>query len=787
MAQFRISDMLGGSGKKKEPKPTDSTSAKLYNKRTGISNQNYTIPQQNSETSSQQQFQATPQLKNNEPRNPFLQHSDQSDISLRDYWETILRYRVTVIATIAISILISVILSFFAPKKFSSTAKLFSKVGGGGDHYGFMGPMQSNGEIDIPTIIQISKTDDTHAKAFTHFRSSLKPFFIANEENLSKKEKKIFQTIDERLFSSSINIKPDKTSENIILVSSTINHGPFLTSLIANKFSETLIKAIVSFKHQDSYVQLKTFDNLIKENLRELQDIENKIKLISKRNPENVSLTSRETLVFKKLTTTESKLQEAQLAKRELQEQIRTIKVDFGIENIPFEKVRWVDMSEGMQRRLQELQYKREELLTRYKPENPSIKKLDNQIKSLQETLTGGDTAEDLHYVKVNRFKVNMVSILLNLISKQKATENRISFIQSEIQNLNKELVEVPEDLKELRKLGTQREVLNKLQSDLQNQQQQEKVKMLSTNAGLDIIEKATPAKMTSSPGLKKYALGGIFIGIALGISFAFILNNWENTIKSSSDLKRHFKYPSLGVIPQWNNEVKYIDESVPDSNIAEVYGMLRNNVRFCGIDTPEKRLMVASASQTEGKSLTTINLALSFALEGNSTVLISADLRRAYSHTQFKQKKDLKNKKGIVEYLEGKATLQDIFYESAFNNFTIVPTCSRANNPTKLLKSPLFNELLDYAEANYDTVIIDTPAILPVVDATIFSSNVKGVLVIAHANQTPISAIQECINRLEHVNSPIIGIALNKVKDLKLEYFYGYGISNYASYKTYS
>jgi capsular exopolysaccharide synthesis family protein len=300
-------------------------------------------------------------------------------------------------------------------------------------------------------------------------------------------------------------------------------------------------------------------------------------------------------------------------------------------------------------------------------------------------------------------------------------------------------------------------------------------------------MQKAFPILKSSTPGVAKISMGGIFVGISLGVALAFILNNWENTIKSSSDLKRHFKYSSLGVVPQWNDNVKYIDENIPDSNIAEVYGMLRNNVRFCGIESPEKRLMVASASQTEGKSLTTINLAMSFALEGNSTVLISADLRRAYSHTQFKKKDDLKNKLGIVEFLEEKAGIADIIYESNFSNFSIIPTCSRANNPTKLLKTNKFDELLEYAEQHYDVVIVDTPAILPVVDATIFASKMKGVLVIAHANQTPITAIQECVNRLEHVDSAIIGIVLNRVKDLKLEYFYGYGISNYASYKTYS
>jgi polysaccharide biosynthesis transport protein len=338
-----------------------------------------------------------------------------------------------------------------------------------------------------------------------------------------------------------------------------------------------------------------------------------------------------------------------------------------------------------------------------------------------------------------------------------------------------------------LRKLSTSKQILIVMQENLHKQLQQEKVILMSITSGLSILKRATINQNSTSASLTRYILGGAFIGIAFSIALAFILNNLENTLKSSSDLKRHFHYPPLGVVPQWVDGIKYIDESVPDSNIAEVYGMLRNNVRFCGIESPEKALLVASASQTEGKSLTTVNLSLSFALEGNTTLLISADLRRAYSHTQFKQEADLRKKFGIVEYLEGTAELNDVIYKSTFSNFSFIPTCARANNPTKLLKTERFSEMMKYAENNYDTVIIDTPAILPVVDATIFSSKVKGVLVVAHAGQTPINAIQEAINRLEHVNSPIIGIVLNRIKDLKLEYFYGYGISNYTAYKTYS
>jgi len=716
-----------------------------------------------------------------------INHSDNNELSLRDYWETILRYRGIVVIIFIVCILSSGIMAFVLPKNYSATAKLISKSSGGSSNpLAAMSGMSEEEGFDIFTILEIAKTNDIFKEAFEQLEKNFKPF-ISTDLPISKKEKGVYENFTQGRLQSSVKIKLDSTSENIIIVTSLLEYSPNIAAAVANSFCDALMLHIKKLKHLDSYRQLQTFENLIAQNNQELIEIDENIKLLSQIDPQNISLTSRETLVFKKLTATETKLQTALLGLREIEEQIRTIKIDFGIEKLPLAKVKFVDLSEGMQRRLQDLIYQREELLTRYKPENPSVKKLDNQIKSLKETLRPKNEGEDLHYVKVDRFKIGMVSTLLNLNSKKEATQNRLKYLDEEIKSLNKDLIEVPEELKELRKLSTKKEVLFHLQTDLQRQVQNEKVIMLSMNSGLDFLEKAIPNLSASTGSFKKYILGGILLGLVFGVSVAFILNNWENTIKSSSDLKRHFQYPSLGVIPQWNSDVKYIDENIPDSNIAEVYGMLRNNVRFCGIESPEKGLLIASASQTEGKSLTAVNLSLSFALEGNSTILISADLRRAYSHTQFKNKDDLKKKVGIVEYLEGTAPIEDVIYKSTFSNFSFIPTCARANNPTKLLKTDNFDRLLSYAERNFDTVIIDSPAILPVVDATIFSSKVRGVLIVAHASQTPITAIQETINRLEHVGSPIIGIALNRIKDLKLEYFYGYGISNYASYKTYS
>lgn len=745
-------------------------------------------PQVPASTPTSHQQQPLPSPKSQQPiQQDYSQHftnlQDQNqDLSLREYWETILRYRITVLIVITISFLASISIYTFQPNTYSATCKLLNKSSdGGASPLALINPGGGGDNFNLKTILRIVKT-----KEVVEISKRLTPNYfnqIILDKQISSNERKLYNTLNPEIIKSSLTVRTDHEADNIILISSTLNDSPHLTASIANATADAIIEKLKSIKFEESQEKIITFENLIQENQKEMTDLDKKINLLHHQTNGRVSLTSREKRVLSLLARTEQRLQENLLKKKELLQQIETIKRNFKIEHLDLDKVRFIDMASGMQQKLQDLKFQREELLTRYKPKNPSIRKLTNQINSLEETLQPKDD-KDVHYVKVDKFRSNLVTTLIDSKNDLESLNKRIKFIKSEIKDLNNKLVEVPAELKNLRKLTAKKEILSNLLGNLHKSLQQEKIIQISSTPKISIMERAFPIYSSTSHGILKFCFIGLALGIALGISLAFILNNWENTLKSSSDLKRHFRYPPLGVIPKWQNEEKYIDELEPDSSLAEVYGVLRNNVRFCKIETPEKCLLVASASQGEGKSLTAANLCVSFALEGNTCLLISADLRRPFTHMRFRKKEDIKKNIGIVEYLENKNTFDEVLYHSNIENFDFIPTCTKAKNPTRLLKTDEFKQLIDIGSSRYDVVIIDSPAILPVVDATIFSSLVRGVLLVAQANVTPISAIQEAISRLEHVGSPIIGIALNSIKDLKLEFFYGYGISQYTHYK---
>lgn len=721
-----------------------------------------------------------PQPANAAP--PNIEEDDFEEVSLREYYETILRYRHLVISVTLIAFVFAISLHFFLPKKYSAQALLIRTDSVGKNDQSFLSSLLDKGSsMDLETLQQIAKSQSVLENALLKIHGEIEKY----QKEGYKISKEEMMLINEHTTTKSmagvVSISNHKNSDDIIKIKTTMNGAPHLTSAISNSVSEALLEHIIENRKKKVETQIHNLKMTIANNNRDIEQTENELKLVLDPT-EGITLNDNDSKTSREFEHTELRLDEAKLSLKEVTDQIRNIKVEFDILGQPLEKIHWIDTSSALHNKLKMLKFQREELLTRYKPANPSVKKIDNQIESLSETLRPKGEPGTI-YIEVDRFRMPMVSNLMQLQAKKAAIENKVAFLEKDLENTSRRLLEAPQEQKQARDLQNKLNMMDRVHLELHKSLYQAQMILLATSNEFEINDRATPSTRSSSPGMVKISIVGAILGLALSIAIAFILNNCESTLKSTTDLKRHLTYSALGAIPKWDDENKYIDEMVPDSNLAEVYGILRNNVRFSNVAQPEKCLLVASPIQNEGKSLTSINLALSFALEGSKVLLVSADLRRPFSHTRFRKVEDRRKSLGMVEYLEEKTELEDVIYESNFTNFSFIPTCARASNPAYLLKKDRFKEMLKYAQSHYEVVIVDSPAVLPVVDATIITPMVRGVLLVARANQSPISAVKDTIQRLEHVGSPIVGISLNMIKDLKLELFYGYGNAKYSGY----
>ena len=291
-------------------------------------------------------------------------------------------------------------------------------------------------------------------------------------------------------------------------------------------------------------------------------------------------------------------------------------------------------------------------------------------------------------------------------------------------------------------------------------------------------------------------SLLGIVLGLALGLGLAIVVEFFDKTVQTPEDLQTRLKLPVLGSIPVIHN-----DDELPD-NIKDIKGKrdtklitldysptlesesyrdLRTKLLFMNRNKRLSSFLMTSLRPSEGKSLTCSNLAITFAQQKISTLLIDADLRRGVLHNVFGNNK----KPGLGDFLVSKATvdydnLNKLIQKTIIPNLHLITTGSPIPNPTEMLGSERMTSLLNLLKSRFGMVILDTAPFQASSDAPILSRNVDGLVVVVRADYTNVEQLEQKLQEYAHIQDNVLGLVLNMVKtDLKKER-YQYSYYNY-------
>jgi capsular exopolysaccharide synthesis family protein len=266
----------------------------------------------------------------------------------------------------------------------------------------------------------------------------------------------------------------------------------------------------------------------------------------------------------------------------------------------------------------------------------------------------------------------------------------------------------------------------------------------------------------------------GLILGVVMGVLFALGLEHMRDTCSSPGEVFHDLGLPTLAIIPRLPEGSETCISSVaPHSELAETFSILRNNLRYSAPGTPQKLIMVTSPLAGDGKSMIVANLAISYSFEGLNVLLIDADLRRSRGHADLA----LPPSPGLVDWLEGAISHpEEAIVASREPGLFVLPSGGKAANATKLVSSPRMGELLKWAEQYYDVVIVDTPAVLPVADTTIFANLARAVALIIDSSRTRSGIARAALSRLSHVRGNVVGVVLNKADHRSLGYMSNYG-----------
>ncbi|MDF2589536.1 MAG: capsular exopolysaccharide family [Anaerocolumna sp.] len=199
-----------------------------------------------------------------------------------------------------------------------------------------------------------------------------------------------------------------------------------------------------------------------------------------------------------------------------------------------------------------------------------------------------------------------------------------------------------------------------------------------------------------------------------------------------------------------------------------EAYNTLRTNVQFCGKEI--KTICITSCTPNEGKSVVSFRLATSMAEGGKKVLFIDADLRKSVLINRLKIDQTVV---GLSQYLSGMNTLDEVLYHTNIENLDIIFTGPIPPNPSDLLGSKVFSNLIQAQRDKYDYIFIDTPPLGVVIDSANVSEYCDGALLVIQTNTISYKFAQRVIKQLEKGRCRVLGAILNKV-DLKHHGYYG-------------
>ena len=306
----------------------------------------------------------------------------------------------------------------------------------------------------------------------------------------------------------------------------------------------------------------------------------------------------------------------------------------------------------------------------------------------------------------------------------------------------------------------------------------EKELQVLANSRGNNVrlVEAASVPGAPFSPNLRRAATLGGVVALLLAIGLVLALDYLDDTIKTPEDINR-LGLPFLALIPavRGDRERPVLSGS---NDFGEAIRSLRTSLALSTASSGNNVVLVTSAQPLEGKTTTACNLATALAYGGQKVLLVDADMRRPGVHRGF----GLDNECGLSELLDGRATLAQSVQRLVEPDLWVMTAGSTPPNPSELLGSERMESLLSQVKTGpFDWVIIDTPPVLAVTDASILTPWVSGVTFVVGSEMTRRRLAERAIETLTAGRPRILGAVLNRVDVSRNKYYYArhYGYGN--------
>jgi succinoglycan biosynthesis transport protein ExoP len=432
-----------------------------------------------------------------------------------------------------------------------------------------------------------------------------------------------------------------------------------------------------------------------------------------------------------------------------------------------------------LKRSLADLEAENARVVTTFKPHHPRSQQLKQQITAARQALN--DEVANV----VRGIKSNYAAAL----AKERALESEAEKQQR--------------DALKLKELGVQYTVLQEEVNTNRSLHGSVLKRLSETNvfndlavSNMQIVERAAKPLGASGPNVQLYLLASIFSGLFLGVGAAFVREFFDSTVGTPDRVWRSVGLGTFGVVPhlKFLNRPTYRERLIggrkqasrrvpgkelvtnhgPLSIMNESYRTIRTSLLLSQAEKPPQVTLLTSPSPGEGKTITSLNLAIALARDGHTVLLVDADMREGCCHDQL----GLTNHRGLSNVLTGGLSLDEGIQETPVRGLSLLSPGVRPPNPSELLGSRKMKDILKDLRQRFEFILIDSPPVIAISDAAILSVITDGVLLVLDGQRTSTGSVQKAVERLDTVRARFLGVILNAVN---------LDDPDYAYYRTYS
>jgi capsular exopolysaccharide synthesis family protein len=299
----------------------------------------------------------------------------------------------------------------------------------------------------------------------------------------------------------------------------------------------------------------------------------------------------------------------------------------------------------------------------------------------------------------------------------------------------------------------------------------------------ISILEVARPADKPSKPQKARYMAISLLLGLMLGGGVALLRDWMDQRLRSAEEISAVLGVPMLGVVPSMSRKLsvvmrgKILDLESTSSS-AEAYRTIRTAVFFSVPKGEAKTVLITSPGAGDGKTTLVSNLGIAMAQAGQQVLILDADFRKPMQHSIFEVAKE----PGLSSIIAGQETLNKAIRRTSVKGLNILPCGPDVANPSEILNSSTFADIMAELSLKYDRILVDSPPVMPVTDACILGAICDVTLLVIRAEKSTRKSAQQARDGLLSVGAHILGAIVNDVPRKKGRYgYYYYGYYGYS------